>query len=101
MTGTTGSGRKPIHPYIVLIVAILLPGVGHWLIGKPVRGLQFAFFIVLFGWLTSHVAPAEASLAGRYAGGVFVYALSLLDAYRGARLAYERWRIASRSTGES
>jgi hypothetical protein len=95
MTGDgpdTTSPRRPWHPYAVLAAAVALPGMGHVLAGKPVRGLQFAFFIVLFGWLTTKIAPPEATFIGRHAGGIFVWCLSVLDAYRTARIRWETWR---------
>jgi hypothetical protein len=42
------------------------------------------FYIVLLGVVTYQVAPPEASALGHVAGGAFVYALSVLDAYQGA-----------------
>lgn len=85
---------KPWNPYAVLAVAAALPGCGQVLNGKPVKGLQFLFFIILLGWLTSVTARPDVSLLGHYAGGIFVYAISVLDAYRGARIRYEEWRQA-------
>jgi ABC-type transport system involved in cytochrome c biogenesis permease component len=75
---------RPPHPYLVLATAILLPGCGQVLNRQPTRGLMFLFFILLLGGLTFITAPPSASLAGHCAGGLFVYALSLPDAYRTA-----------------
>lgn len=83
---------RPWHPYAVLAAAIALPGMGHVLAGRAVRGLQFAFFILLFGWLTTRIAPPEATFIGKHAGGVFIWCLSVLDAYRSARVRFEAWR---------
>jgi hypothetical protein len=85
---------KPMHPYAILALSIALPGSGHVFSGVPARGLQFLFFIIIIGWATSKVAPESASFIGRYAGGIFIYALSILDAYRIARIKWERWRHA-------
>jgi hypothetical protein len=68
----------------VLGVALVLPGVGQVLNGQPRRGLVLVFYIVLLGVVTYQVAPPEASALGHVAGGAFVYALSVLDAYQGA-----------------
>jgi hypothetical protein len=84
------SGR-PINPYLVLLLAILLPGVGHIAIGQPQRGMVFAFFTLLFGLLTYLVSTPEQSFVGRHAGGIFVWALSIPDAYRRARIAHAAW----------
>jgi hypothetical protein len=80
--------KRPLHPYVVLLLAILLPGVGHVAIGQPQRGLVFAFFTLALGILTSLASNPDASFVGRYAGGFFVWALSIPDAYRRARIAW-------------
>lgn len=41
--------KRPPNPYIVLALAILLPGSGHVVAGMPQRALVFVFFILLFG----------------------------------------------------
>ena len=74
------------NPYTVLAVAILLPGMGHVLCGAVRRGMMLQLFMILGAFVTWHLAPAGASLAGHLAGGLFVYALSLPEAYRLARL---------------
>lgn len=69
-------------PLLVLLTGAVLPGVGHVVIGRPFRGLMFVFYILLLGIITVHVADPDRSFLGRYAGGVFVYAISIMDAYR-------------------
>lgn len=86
------SDKKPINPYIVLILAILAPGAGHVAAGAPQRGLGFAFFSLLLAILSWHTTTPDISFIGRSAGGLFVWALSIPDAYRIARLRYEMWR---------
>jgi len=85
------SGR-PVHPYAVLAAAVLLPGSGQVLNGTPQRGLVFLFFMILLGWVSLHTMPAQASFVGRAIGGVFVYGLSVIDAYKHARIRFEQWR---------
>jgi hypothetical protein len=75
----------------VLLVAILLPGVGHLMNNQATRGFLFAFSIASLGWITYHLTTPEHSFLGRYAGGLFVYAISILDAYRTAKLRWEIW----------
>ena len=89
---------KPPHPYLVLAVAILLPGCGQVLNRQPLRGLMFLFFAILLGAITMITATPQASLAGHLAGGLFVYALSLPDAYRTARLRRAIWTKAQTGT---
>jgi hypothetical protein len=79
---------QPLNPYVVLALAILLPGVGHIAVGQPQRGFGFAFFTLFFGVLTYLFSTPEQSFIGRHAGGFFVWALSIPDAYRQARIAW-------------
>lgn len=78
--------RNPLNPYFVLALAVILPGAGHVAVGEPRRGLAFAFFVVLFAALTYATTTPEHSFIGRHAGGLFVWALSIPDAYRRARI---------------
>jgi hypothetical protein len=78
--------KKPINPYVVLALAILFPGAGHVAIRQASRGLVFVFFVMLFGVLTYMTSTPEQSFIGRHAGGFFVWALSIPDAYRRARM---------------
>jgi hypothetical protein len=78
--------RAPLNPYAVLAIAVVLPGMGHVICGAVRRGLMLQLFMILGAFVTWHLAPQSASLAGKLAGGLFVYALSLPEAYRLARL---------------
>jgi hypothetical protein len=79
---------KPINPYAVLLLAIILPGAGHVAAGEARRGLAFASFVLLFSFLTYMTTTPDQSFIGRHAGGLFVWALSIPDAYRRARLRF-------------
>lgn len=87
--------NPPWHPYAVLGLALLLPGGGHVLVGEPQRGLGFAFFALLLAMLSWHTTTPDISFIGRAAGGLFVWALSIPDAYRLARMRFEMWRQAA------
>jgi len=86
------SVKRPIDPYLVLALAVLAPGAGHVAVGAQMRGLGFAFFSLLLALLCWHTSGPETSFIGRSAGGLFVWALSIPDAYRIARIRYEVWR---------
>lgn len=77
---------KPVNPYLVLALAIVLPGAGHVVIKEAPRGLLFAFFAVFFSVLSYMTTTPDQSFIGRHAGGLFVWALSIPDAYRRARI---------------
>ena len=78
--------RPPLNPYLVLLAAILLPGFGHVLNGQARRGLIMQLFMVALGFITWQLAPPTASFVGKISGGLFVYALSLPEAFRVAKL---------------
>jgi hypothetical protein len=84
--------KKPINPFVVLASALILPGTGQVLNRQPVRGLIFLFFILLLGGYTLKTAAPDVSIIGKLAGGIFVYAMSLYDAYKQARIRAEVWR---------
>lgn len=78
----------PLNPYLVLLAAILLPGSGQVLCGQARRGFTMQMFMIALGIVTWHLAPPDASLVGKLAGGLFIYAISIVDAYGIAR---RRW----------
>lgn len=78
--------KTTFSPWLVLVVAVVLPGMGQVLNNQPKRGLVMVFYILLLGLLTFTFADPEASFVGKFAGGVFVYAMSVVDAYRAAAL---------------
>lgn len=77
---------NPINPYLVLALAIALPGAGHVAVRAAPRGLAFAFFVVLFSVLSYMTTTPDQTFIGRHAAGLFVWALSIPDAYRRARI---------------
>jgi putative effector of murein hydrolase LrgA (UPF0299 family) len=86
--------RQPLNPYLVLAAAIVMPGAGHVLQGKPQRGLMFLFFTIILGWVSLRVMPDTASFFARHVGGIFIYGISVIDAYRSARISWETWKYA-------
>ena len=58
---------------------------------QPVRGLIFVFFVVLLGGFTLKTAAPEVSVVGKFAGGLFVWAMAAMDAYRTARIRHAVW----------
>ena len=89
--------KPPFHPLLVLAVAIILPGVGQLMNNQATRGLLFAFTAVALGYVTSKYAAPNESIVGRYAGGFFIHAIALMDAYRWAKV---RWEIFHYRPGE-
>ena len=91
--------RRPMNPLLVLALAIVLPGSGQVVNREPWRGLIFLFFMFLLGGFTLITAKPEVSIVGKLAGGLFVYAISVFDAYKKAKIRYEVWRYADSRKG--
>ena len=72
---------QPKKPLLV-IAASLVPGAGHVLLGQAPRGLMFIFFMTILGWLSTKIMPETASFVGRHIGGVFIWGMLIIDAYR-------------------
>ena len=85
---------RPRHPLLVLLVAILLPGMGQVLNGMLVRAWIMIFFTLSLGVVSYHLTTPAHSFVGRHAGGFFIYAIMVLDAYLWARYRYGRWQQA-------
>jgi len=81
--------HPPLAPLLVLIVAIVLPGVGQVLNNAPLRGLLMLGFMLILGILTYRVASPDVSVIGQFAGGLFIYCAMVLDAYYWARYRTE------------
>lgn len=86
---------KPLSPYLILFVAIFLPGVGQVLNNTIKRGLLMLLFMVVLGYMTHQVASPDVSILGQYAGGLFVYAISVMDAYYWAKYRTEVFKRSS------
>jgi hypothetical protein len=84
----------PHNPYHILLAAVILPGSGHVWQGRAPRGLMFLFFTIILGWASTHIMPENASFFGRHIGGIFVYGISILDAYKWSRVKWETWKHA-------
>lgn len=84
--------QPPLSPKLVLLIAILLPGMGQVLNNTPLRGFFMASFMIMLGLITFNLAQPHISMVGKLAGGIFIYALSVMDAYYWARYRLERFQ---------
>ena len=80
---------NPLDAKLVLIVAIFLPGMGQVINNAPKRGFFMACFIIILGLITFNLAQPHISMVGKLSGGIFIYAISVLDAYYWARYRME------------
>jgi hypothetical protein len=82
---------QPPDPRLVLAIATVLPGMGQVMNRQPLRGLIFVFFILLLGAFTLKTAAPDVSFVGKTAGGLFVWAMAMMDAYKTARMRRAVW----------
>ncbi|MFA5863323.1 MAG: hypothetical protein WC975_01400 [Phycisphaerae bacterium] len=68
--------------WVAIASAVVVPGSGHVLLGRPMRGLMMLFWMVLFGFITFHLTTEKISLIGRFSGGLAVWAISVLEVCR-------------------
>ncbi len=84
--------KAPLNPILVLLIAILLPGMGQVINNTSVKGLVMIAFMVILGLITFNLAEAHISMVGKLAGGIFIYAISVLDAYYWAKYRSETFK---------
>ena len=92
--------RPPLHPWLVFAVAAVLPGAGQVLNQTPQRGLVMVFFLIFFAMTSYQLTTPEHSWLARHAGGVFMYGLMLIDAYRFAKLRHTFFRRSRFDVGD-
>ena len=91
-----GEIRKPYPVWLVTTAAFVLPGSGQMLNGNPVRGIVMQFFMVVLGFVTYKISCPDISLIGRFAGGIFVYVMSVIDANTVAKRPMAAWERMSK-----
>ena len=81
--------KPPLAPKWVLLIAIILPGMGQVINNTPLKGLVMVSFMIILGLITFNLAQPHVSMVGKLAGGIFIYALSMMDAYYWAKYRWE------------
>jgi hypothetical protein len=90
MTNTDNNKiQKPLDSKFILLIAILLPGMGQVINNAPKRGFFMACFMIILGLITFNLAQPNISMVGKLSGGIFIYAISILDAYYWAKYRME------------
>ena len=84
--------KAPLAPTLVLIIAILLPSMGQVINNTPIKGLVMICFMVILGLITFNLAQTHISMLGKLAGGFFIYAISIMDAYYWAKYRWETFK---------
>lgn len=92
---------KPQNPFLILAAAIVLPASGHVWLGLAQRGLMFLFFMIMLGWASQNLMPPDSSFIGKNIGGIFIYGISVIDAYKIARVRFAEFLHAQNHSNNS
>jgi hypothetical protein len=65
---------------------------GQVINNTPVKGLVMISFMLILGMITFNLAQPHISMVGKLAGGIFIYAISIMDAYYWAKYRCERFK---------
>lgn len=84
--------KPPLNPKWVLLIAILLPGMGQVINNTPIKGLMMVSFMLILGLITFNLAQPHISIVGKLAGGIFIDAISIMDAYYWAKYRTEAFK---------
>lgn len=84
--------KPPLAPKWILLIAILLPGMGQVVNNTPLKGLVMVGFMMILGLITFNLAQPHISMVGKLAGGIFIYTLSIMDAYYWAKYRTELFK---------
>ena len=76
--------------WLIVLAAACVPGSGHVLLGRPMRGLILLFWMIIFAAITWHLAPDTVSRVGRLSGGFAVWAISVVEVARVAARRSDR-----------
>ena len=82
--------KAPLTPILVLLIAILLPGMGQVINNTPVKGLVMITFMVILGLITFNLAEAHISMVGKLAGGILFTRFRLWMLITGPNIARKR-----------
>lgn len=96
MTQPPASLKPPLSPWVVLATGALLPGMGQVLNNNATRAIVFVFFMISLAIVSYQFTTPQHSFLGRHAGGVLIYVISLVDAFRIARLRREVFETRSK-----
>lgn len=80
--------NKKLHPWVIMIFSLLVPGSGHVLLGRPVRGLLLVLWMFFFGYITFHLTTKDISIIGRLSGGFAIWVVSIFEIYKSTMRRY-------------
>jgi hypothetical protein len=68
--------------WILVILAVIIPGSGYVFTGKATRGLLMLMWMFVFAFITFRLTDDSITYIGRLSGGLAVWTLSVVEVYR-------------------
>ncbi|PLX34185.1 MAG: hypothetical protein C0604_02155 [Clostridiales bacterium] len=68
-----------LNKWFILFSAIIVPGSGHVMCGKPVRGLVYVFWILSMGYISWMITDLSVNFVLRSTGGLLVWIASVAE----------------------
>jgi len=65
--------------WFIITAAVILPGSGYVLTGRPYRALTLLCFMGFFALITYNFTGENISPIGRFSGGIAIWCLSVVD----------------------
>ena len=72
--------------WLIILAAVIIPGFGYVLTGRPYRALTLICFMGFLAFITFHLTGENISPLGRFSGGFAVWALSVMEIIDDKRL---------------
>lgn len=71
--------------WLLIIVAIIVPGSGYVITGRSVRGLLMLMWMFVFAFITYHLTDSSILFPVRLSGGFIVWILTVVETWRAGK----------------
>ena len=78
--------------WFIILSASIVPGSGHVLINRPIRGLIYVFWVLSMGYITFMFTSVEIPFAYRISGGFAVWMASVIELVMSKNLNLKKLR---------
>ena len=71
--------------WILVLLAVIIPGSGYVITGKSVRGLLMLMWMFIFAFITYHLTDRSIPVLVRFSGGYIVWILSVIETWKAGK----------------
>jgi hypothetical protein len=71
--------------WLLIIVAIIIPGSGYVIMGKSVRGLLMLMWMFVFAFITYHLTDTSIPFPVRLSGGFIIWILTVVETWKSGK----------------